>query len=100
MLGLGSSAAFGLSGVLARAMIDAGWTAGATVTVRIALGAATMWRPLSSAPLPTRETTQRAELTEWLLEKGLGAKVAAGVVETLARTPGMKADVRSMATMG
>ena len=59
-----------------------------------------MWRPLSSAPLPTRETTQRAELTEWLLEKGLGAKVAAGVVETLARTPGMKANVHSMAAMG
>ena len=45
MLGLGTSAAFGLSGVLARAMIDAGWTAGATVTVRIALGAAILLVP-------------------------------------------------------
>ena len=45
MLGLGSSAAFVLSGVLARAMIDAGWTAGATVTVRIALGAAILLVP-------------------------------------------------------
>lgn len=37
-LALISSACFGISGVLARAMIEAGWTAGATVTVRIALG--------------------------------------------------------------
>ncbi len=34
-----SAAAFGLSGALARPLLDAGWSAGATVLVRIALGA-------------------------------------------------------------
>ncbi|WP_373692020.1 EamA family transporter [Gordonia mangrovi] len=45
LLGLASSAAFALSGVLARAMIDSGWTAGATVTLRITLGAALLVVP-------------------------------------------------------
>ncbi len=34
-----SAAAFGLSGALARPLLDSGWSAGATVLVRIALGA-------------------------------------------------------------
>jgi len=34
-----SAAAFGLSGALARPLLEAGWSAGATVLVRIALGA-------------------------------------------------------------
>ena len=34
-----SAASFGLSGALARPLLDAGWTAGAVVLVRIALGA-------------------------------------------------------------
>jgi drug/metabolite transporter (DMT)-like permease len=34
-----SAAAFGLSGALARPLLDAGWSAGATVLVRIAVGA-------------------------------------------------------------
>lgn len=45
VLALASSAAFGMSGVLARAMIDSGWSAGATVTVRIAIGAAVLLIP-------------------------------------------------------
>nr|WP_237421770.1 EamA family transporter [Gordonia sp. SID5947] len=44
-LALASSAAFALSGVLARAMIDSGWSAGATVTARIAIGAAVLLIP-------------------------------------------------------
>ncbi len=34
-----SAAAFGLSGALARPLLDAGWSAGSTVLIRIALGA-------------------------------------------------------------
>ena len=34
-----SAAAFGLSGALARPLLEAGWSAGATVLVRVALGA-------------------------------------------------------------
>ncbi|AZG45192.1 EamA family transporter [Gordonia insulae] len=45
VLALASSASFALSGVLARAMIDSGWSAGATVTVRIAIGAAVLIVP-------------------------------------------------------
>lgn len=39
VLALTSAAAFGLSGALARPLMDAGWTAGAVVLVRIAIGA-------------------------------------------------------------
>jgi drug/metabolite transporter (DMT)-like permease len=35
-----SAAAFGMSGALARPLLDSGWSAGATVLVRVALGAA------------------------------------------------------------
>jgi drug/metabolite transporter (DMT)-like permease len=45
VLALASSASFALSGVLARAMIDSGWSAGAIVTVRIAVGAAVLLVP-------------------------------------------------------
>lgn len=44
-LALTSSASFALSGVLARAMVDSGWSAGATVTVRVAVGAAMLVIP-------------------------------------------------------
>ncbi|MHC3002636.1 EamA family transporter [Gordonia metallireducens] len=44
-LALISSACFAISGVLARAMIESGWSAGATVTVRIAVGAAVLAVP-------------------------------------------------------
>jgi len=43
--GLSSSAAFGLSGPLAKGLIDAGWTAGAAVTARLLLAAAVMLVP-------------------------------------------------------
>ena len=36
---IASAASFGLSGALARGLLDAGWSAGAVVLVRIALGA-------------------------------------------------------------
>ncbi|MDO9456032.1 DMT family transporter [Nocardioides sp.] len=39
VLALTSAVAFGLSGALARPLLDAGWSAGAVVLVRIALGA-------------------------------------------------------------
>lgn len=45
VLALVSSACFAISGVLARAMIESGWSAGATVTVRIAVGAAVLAIP-------------------------------------------------------
>lgn len=44
-LALMASAAFGLSGALARGLLDAGWTAGAAVLVRIALAAAVLAAP-------------------------------------------------------
>lgn len=40
-----SAAAFGLSGSLAKGMIDSGWTAGAAVTVRILIAAAVLLVP-------------------------------------------------------
>jgi hypothetical protein len=40
LYGLSSSAAFGLSGPLAKGLIDAGWTAGSAVTARLLLAAA------------------------------------------------------------
>ena len=39
VLALVSAVAFGLSGALARPLLDAGWSAGAVVLVRIGLGA-------------------------------------------------------------
>jgi drug/metabolite transporter (DMT)-like permease len=44
-LGLTSSAAFGLSGPLAKGLIDAGWTAGSAVTARLLIAAAVMLVP-------------------------------------------------------
>lgn len=40
-----SASAFGLSGALARGLLDAGWTAGAAVTARVALAAAVLLVP-------------------------------------------------------
>jgi len=45
LFGLSSSAAFGLSGPLAKGLIDAGWTAGSAVTARLLLAAAVMLVP-------------------------------------------------------
>src|SRR5437763_12288943 len=48
LLAIASAAAFGLSGSLARGLLDAGWSAGAVVLVRLSLGA------LVVAPLAAR----------------------------------------------
>jgi drug/metabolite transporter (DMT)-like permease len=48
LLAIASATAFGLSGSLARGLLDAGWSAGAVVLVRLALGA------LVVAPLAVR----------------------------------------------
>lgn len=48
MLAIASATAFGLSGSLARGLLDAGWSAGAVVLVRLAIGA------LVVAPLTIR----------------------------------------------
>jgi drug/metabolite transporter (DMT)-like permease len=45
VFGLSSSAAFGLSGPLAKGLIDAGWTAGSAVTARLLIAAAVMLVP-------------------------------------------------------
>lgn len=45
LYGLSSSAAFGLSGPLAKGLIDAGWTAGSAVTARLLLAASVMLVP-------------------------------------------------------
>lgn len=45
VLALAASMAFGLSGTLARGLLDAGWTAGAAVMVRVALAAAVLAVP-------------------------------------------------------
>src|SRR4051812_37456534 len=52
-LAIASAAAFGLSGSLARGLLDAGWTAGAVVLARLAIGA------LVVAPLAARELRGR-----------------------------------------
>src|SRR3954468_1898541 len=52
-LAVASAAAFGLSGSLARGLLDAGWTAGAVVLARLAIGA------LVVAPLAARELRGR-----------------------------------------
>ncbi|MFI5429144.1 EamA family transporter [Aeromicrobium sp. UC242_57] len=44
-LALGSALAFSLSGPLAKGLIDAGWTAGAAVTVRVLIAAAVLLVP-------------------------------------------------------
>ena len=45
LFGLSSSVAFGLSGPLAKGLIDAGWTAGSAVTARLLLAALVMLVP-------------------------------------------------------
>src|SRR6185312_14314422 len=42
---LSSSAAFGLSGPLAKGLVEAGWTAGSAVTARLLIAAAVMLLP-------------------------------------------------------
>lgn len=44
-LALASAATFGLSGVLARGLLDTGWSAGAAVTVRVVIAAAVLLVP-------------------------------------------------------
>ncbi|MFW6775552.1 EamA family transporter [Nocardioides sp. CPCC 205120] len=45
LLALTSASAFGLSGALARGLLDAGWTAGAAVTARVSLAAVVLLVP-------------------------------------------------------
>ncbi len=45
MFALASAASFGLSGALARGLLDAGWSAGAAVTVRIVIAATVLLVP-------------------------------------------------------
>jgi drug/metabolite transporter (DMT)-like permease len=69
-LALASAASFGLSGALARGLLDAGWSAGAVVLVRIALGA------LVVAPIVARSLRGR-----WgALRRNLGLVLIFGAV--------------------
>jgi len=45
LFALSSSAAFGLSGPLAKGLVEAGWTAGSAVTARLLIAAAVMLLP-------------------------------------------------------
>jgi drug/metabolite transporter (DMT)-like permease len=65
-LALVSAVAFGLSGALARPLLDAGWSASAVVLVRIALGAAAV-APFGIASLHGRWGLLRASLPTVLL---------------------------------
>jgi drug/metabolite transporter (DMT)-like permease len=58
-LAIASAASFGLSGALARGLLDAGWSAGAVVLVRIAIGAAVV-APLAARALRGRWSALRA----------------------------------------
>lgn len=68
-LAVASAACFGLSGSLARGLLEAGWTPGAVVLVRIAVGA------LVVAPFAARALRGRWRLlrTEWLFVLAYGA---------------------------
>jgi drug/metabolite transporter (DMT)-like permease len=69
-LAIASAASFGLSGALARGLLDAGWSAGAVVLVRIALGA------LVVAPIAARALRGR-----WgALRRNLGLVLVFGAV--------------------
>jgi len=69
-LAIASAASFGLSGALARGLLDAGWSAGAVVLVRIALGA------LVVAPVAARALRGR-----WgALRRNLGLVLIFGAV--------------------
>src|SRR4051812_17918347 len=58
-LAIASAAAFGLSGSLARGLLDAGWTAGAVVLARLAIGALVV-APLAARALRGRWSALRA----------------------------------------
>src|SRR3954447_13861964 len=58
-LAVASAASFGLSGPLARGLLDAGWTAGAVVLARLAIGALVV-APLAARALRGRWSALRA----------------------------------------
>src|SRR3954471_14025466 len=58
-LAIASATSFGLSGPLARGLLDAGWTAGAVVLARLAI-AALVVAPIAARALRGRWSTLRA----------------------------------------
>jgi drug/metabolite transporter (DMT)-like permease len=70
LLALVSAASFGMSGALARGLLDSGWTAGAAVTGRIAIAAAVLLGPALVA-LRGRW---------WLLRRNAGLLVGYGLI--------------------
>jgi drug/metabolite transporter (DMT)-like permease len=73
-LAVASAASFGLSGPLARGLLDAGWTPGAVVLVRLALGALVV-APFAARALRGRWGVLRANVWRLLL---FGAGPVAG----------------------
>jgi drug/metabolite transporter (DMT)-like permease len=73
-LAVASAASFGLSGPLARGLLDAGWTAGAVVLARLAI-ASVVIAPFAARALRGRWSVLRANA--WLLI-GFGALPVAG----------------------
>ena len=61
VLAIASAASFGLSGALARGLLDAGWSAGAVVLVRIAIGALVV-APVAARALRGRWGALRSNL--------------------------------------
>ncbi|MDT5075447.1 MAG: hypothetical protein QOJ80_84 [Mycobacterium sp.] len=80
LYGLSSSAAFGLSGPLAKGLIDAGWTAGSAVTARLLLAAAVM---LVAAALSLRSVASGAAQSQGdrRLRNGRGRRMPARVLQ-------------------
>ncbi|MCX4095399.1 DMT family transporter [Nocardia sp. alder85J] len=82
-----SAAAFGLSGVLARGLIDAGWSAGSAVTARVAVAAAVLL-PIAAAQLRGERKLLRRNIS---LIGGYGLIAVAGTqlafFEAVARLP-------------
>lgn len=74
VLAIASAASFGLSGALARGLLDAGWSAGAVVLVRIAIGALVV-APVAARALRGRWSALRANAGLVLL---FGAVAVAG----------------------
>ena len=74
VLAIASAASFGLSGALARGLLDAGWSAGAVVLVRIAIGAVVV-APVAARALRGRWGALRANAGLILL---FGAVAVAG----------------------
>ncbi|WP_370287640.1 DMT family transporter [Nocardioides sp.] len=70
-----SAASFGMSGSLARPLLDAGWTAGSVVLVRIAIGAAAVL-PFGLAALGGRWHLLRGAWTTVVLYGALGVATA------------------------